>query len=193
MRLTALDLQDARLLQFPAHPDERGHFARLWDRDALAAAGLPSALVQMSCAFNALAGTVRGLHFGWPPSREAKYVRCTRGRVLDVLLDLRPHSPTYLRHQAVELRADEPATLLVPPGVAHGYQTLEDDTELHYAMDEPYQAQWLGTVRFDDTRWAIRWPLPVSRISARDRDAPDFDAAAHHRRWHAAQDAHVAG
>ncbi len=192
MTLVPLQLVGAHLLRAAPVRDERGHFARLWDRAALAAAGLPSRLEQMSSSVNALAGTVRGLHFAWPPACETKYVRCVRGRVLDVLLDLRPDSPTYLQHQAIELSAEVPATLQVPPGVAHGFQTLQDDTELHYAMDEAYQPEYVGTVRFDDPRWGIRWPLPVSRISPRDRDAADFDLRAHRLRWQAARAAHAA-
>jgi dTDP-4-dehydrorhamnose 3,5-epimerase len=192
MTLEPLALAGVHRMRFAAQADERGHFVRLWDRDLLAAAGLPATLVQMSAAFNAVAGTVRGLHFGWPPSRESKLVRCTRGRALDVLLDLRPHSPTYLRHLALELDADAPVTLVVPPGVAHGYQTLQDGTELHYAMDEAYRPQALGTVRFDDPCWGIRWPLPVSRMAARDREAPPFDEPAHRRRWLGAEVVHAA-
>lgn len=192
MTLTALGLQGAALLRFTPQHDDRGHFVRLWDRATLEQAGLPCDLVQMSSAFNSAAGTVRGLHFGLPPSREMKLVRCTRGRVFDVLLDLRPHSPTYLHHEGVELSADEPATLVVPAGVAHGYQTLCDGAELHYAMNEPYQPELLGTVRFDDPQWAIRWPLAVSRISARDRGAPDFNAHLHRTRWLRTQEHDVA-
>lgn len=191
MKPIPLALAGAWQLQAQPALDERGHFARLWDRAVLAEAGLPTRLEQMSSAVNMKAGTLRGLHFTWPPAAEGKYVRCVRGRVLDVLLDLRPRSPTYLQHQALELCATRPVTLFVPPGVAHGYQTLLDDTELYYAMDEAYRPDQLGTVRHDDPAFGIAWLLPVACIAARDRDAAPFDAAAHRRRWFA-QEAHDA-
>lgn len=191
--MTPLPLTLAGAWQLRAQPaqDGRGHFARLWDRASLAAAGLPTHLEQMSSAVNTRAGTVRGMHFTWPSCREGKYVRCVRGRALDVLLDLRPDSPTYLRHEALELCATRPVTLFVPPGVAHGYQTLQDDTELHYAMDEAYRPECLGTVHHADPAFGIRWPLSVSSISDRDQQAAPFDAASHRRHWQA-QEAHDA-
>ncbi len=167
--------------------DERGCFARLWCRESFRAAGLDLAIEQTSASFNRQAGTLRGLHFAWPPAREAKIVRCARGRMLDVLLDLRPGSPTYLGHLAVELDPDRRTALVVPPGVAHGFQTLVDDTEVHYMMSEAYRPDCSAGVRPDDPVFGVAWPLPVRAISPRDRDAPDFDDAAHRHQWAARQ------
>ena len=185
MKITPLALDGVRLVEIERLADERGYFARLWCRQAFADAGLAFTVEQTSASYNDRAGTVRGLHFAWPPAAEGKLVRCARGRMLDVLLDLRPHSPSYRQHLAVELDADSHRALLLPPGVAHGFQTLEDATEVHYMMDEAYRPGLGDGVRYDDPQFGIRWPLPVSSISERDRQYPDCDAVAHARRFHA--------
>lgn len=186
LRCVALAIEGAFRLEPQPVQDERGGFARLWCRDTLRTAGLDEArlaVMQTSASFNRRAGTLRGLHFAWPPAQEAKVVRCARGRMLDVLLDLRPGSPTWLRHVAVELDADTRQSLVVPAGVAHGFQTLVDDTEVHYMMNEAWRPDCAAGVRPDDPAFGVAWPLPVAAISERDRDAPDFDADAHRRRW----------
>lgn len=186
MKLTPLALQGCHLLAVDRIEDERGYFARLWCRETFAAAGLPWSVEQTSASFNPLAGTLRGLHFAWPPAAEGKLVRCARGRLHDVLLDLRPASTSFGQHIAVVLDADEHTTLVVPPGVAHGFQTLVDNTEVHYMMNEAYRADCSDGVRFDDPQFGVHWPLPVARISDRDRSYPVFDTATHSRRFAAA-------
>jgi len=143
LRCVALAIEGAFRLEPQPVEDERGGFARLWCRDTLRAAGLDEALLavmQTSASFNRRAGTLRGLHFAWPPAQEAKVVRCARGRMLDVLLDLRPGSPTWLRHVAVELDAANRHALYIPAGLAHGFQTLSDDAEILYMIDRPFVA-----------------------------------------------------
>jgi dTDP-4-dehydrorhamnose 3,5-epimerase len=156
--------------------DERGIFARTFCADEFAAAGLEPAVAQCSLAFNHRAGTVRGMHWTAPPMRESKLVRATRGALLDVIVDVRPDSPTYLRHVAVELSADNRRALYVAPGLAHGYQTLVDATEACYQMNTPYQPGHDRGVRFDDPRLAIPWPLPATVVSGKDRGWPLLDA-----------------
>lgn len=186
MKFIALPVAGARLVQPEPVPDERGAFARLWCRDEFARAGLPGDLAQTSASFNTLAGTLRGLHFTWPPSGEGKLVRCARGRLHDVLLDLRPDSPSFGVHCAVVLDAEERQAVWIPPGVAHGFQTLVDGTELHYSMNEAYRPELADGYRHDDpafVRLGLAWPLPVRCIGARDLTWPAFDALTHRQRW----------
>ncbi|CAO5246246.1 dTDP-4-dehydrorhamnose 3,5-epimerase family protein [Frankia sp. AgKG'84/4] len=149
--------------------DERGLFARTFCAEEFAAAGLAVEVTQCSVAYNKHAGTIRGLHWAAEPVRETKLVRCTRGALLDVIVDPRPDSPTYLRHVAVELTADNHRALFIDAGLAHGYQTLVDATEATYQMNVPFTPGHDRGLRFDDPRLAIAWPLPVSVVSAKDR------------------------
>jgi dTDP-4-dehydrorhamnose 3,5-epimerase len=165
-----------------AHEDERGFFARTWCAREFAADGLPARIVQSSVSYNRNKGTLRGLHFQWPPSQEGKLVRCEQGAVYDVALDLRPESPAFLKHFAVELVASTGNAVFIPPGVAHGFQVLADDTRVHYQMSDFFAPELGDGVRFDDPAFGIVWPLPVSMISARDQCYPDFDQQAHVRR-----------
>ncbi len=152
--------------------DERGSFARLFCRDEFAAHGLATAFVQESLSVTRRAGTVRGMHFQRVPHQEVKYVRCTRGAVHDVVADLRPDSPTYLRWQAFRLEAGGSLSLYIPAGCAHGFQTIEDDCELLYQMDTPYQPAFADGFRFDDPALGIAWPHPVTVIAEKDRAWP---------------------
>ncbi|MFM2053200.1 MAG: hypothetical protein RL456_1237 [Pseudomonadota bacterium] len=186
MILEPCAIEGVRRVRPAPQADARGHFARTWCRETFAAHGLDAPMVQASTSWNARAGTLRGMHFAWPPARECKLVRCVRGRVLDQLLDLRPDSPSYLAHLAVELDPQDGLALWIPPGVAHGFQTLADDTEVAYMMTEAYRPALAGGVRPDDPAFGLRWPRPVTAISDRDRDGPAFDEAAHRRRWAAA-------
>lgn len=155
--------------------DERGFFARTWDREVFAERGLETGIAQMSTALNRRRGTLRGLHWQAAPHAEVKLVRCTRGAVYDVVVDLRPDSPTYTQWAAVELSAANGLELYVPEGLAHGYQTLEDDTETAYAISEPYAPEAQRGVRFDDPAFAIEWPRVEERVvSERDLAWPDF-------------------
>lgn len=176
MRAEPLELPGVTLLRTEVHPDARGHFRRVADLAALRAAGLEADVDQVSVAANTRAGTVRGLHYQAEPHGEAKTLWVTSGAVFDVLVDLRP-GPTYGRWVSVHLDADEPTALHVPRGVAHGYQTLADDTCLAYLISTPFAADSARSLRFDDPTLAIPWPLPVSTISDRDREAPPWPPA----------------
>jgi dTDP-4-dehydrorhamnose 3,5-epimerase len=158
-------------------PDERGFFARTWCREEFASHGLCAELSQCSISFNRSAGTLRGLHYQQPPHAEAKLVRVTRGALFDVALDLREDSPTHRRHAAVVLTAENRHMLYVPEGCAHGFLTLEDDTEVLYHISVPYRPQAARGVRYDDPAFAIRWPRPVVVIAERDRTFADFGPA----------------
>jgi len=155
--------------------DERGWFVRTFDAHAFAALGLVSVWAAHGEAHNARAGTVRGLHFQREPHGETKLIRCTRGAAHDVLVDVRPGSPTYGRWEAFTLDEDDDAALYAPPGIAHGYQTLRDGTALHYLLSAPYAADAAGGYRYDSARLAIAWPLPPTVISDRDRALPPFE------------------
>jgi dTDP-4-dehydrorhamnose 3,5-epimerase len=183
-----LPIAGAYAISFEPHVDERGYFGRLWCRDEFAAQGICVDMVQASVSHNDVAGTLRGMHFTWPPSREGKLVRCGRGRILDVILDLRPDSPTFLRHVAVELDAGEHNAVYIPAGAAHGFQTLVDDTDVVYMMTEVYRPELADGVRYDDAAFGIRWPLPVTRIAERDAAYQDFDVVGHRHRFDAARD-----
>lgn len=188
MIFNELPVLGAYLITPEKHIDKRGYFARLWCREEFAAHGIAMDMVQASVSHNDAAGTVRGLHFAWPPSCEGKLVRCGRGRMLDVLLDLRPDSPTFLCHVAVELDAGQYNAIYIPPGVAHGYQTLVDETAVVYMMTEIYRPELADGVRYNDAAFGIRWPLPVTRIAERDAAYPDFDLVAHRRRYDSSRD-----
>ncbi len=179
----ALPIAGAYAIGVERRVDERGYFGRLWCREEFAAHGIQVEIVQTSVSHNDVAGTLRGMHFAWPPSLEAKLVRCGSGRILDVILDLRPDSPTFLRHVAVELDARQYNAVYIPPGVAHGFQTLVDDADVVYMMTEIYRPELADGVRYDDRAFGIRWPLPVARIAARDAAYPDFDREAFSGRY----------
>ncbi len=147
---------------------------RTFDAERFAAHGLVAAWAQAGEAFNRRAGTVRGLHFQREPHAEAKLVRCTRGAVHDVLLDVRPGSPTYGRWEAFVLSEDDETALYASAGLAHGYQTLHDDTTVQYLLSAPYVAEAAAGYRYDSPHSGIRWPLPPTVVSARDRALPAF-------------------
>lgn len=176
MRFDPLPLAGAFLIVPERHADERGFFARTACETELAANGLVARYPQSSISYNARRGTVRGLHYSVEPGAETKLVRCTAGEVHDVLLDLRPGSPTYLRAAVVRLSAENRLSLYVPAGLAHGFQTLGDGAELLYMIDIPFSAASQRGVRWDDPAFDIAWPEPVSVISERDRDYPDYRA-----------------
>lgn len=167
-----LDLPGAFLLEPERLEDERGFFARVFCRRELGDHGLETAVAQASLSYNRSRGTLRGMHWQAAPAAEAKLVRCVRGAVHDVIVDVRPDSPAFGLHAAVELDAENRLALYVPPGFAHGFQTLEDGTELLYQMSEVHAPEHARGFRFDDPAVGIRWPLPVSVISERDRSLP---------------------
>ena len=156
------------------HADERGYFARTWDGAAMAAAGLDARVAQCSTSFNAAAGTLRGMHYQAAPHAEAKLVRCTRGRVFDVAVDLRPGSPTFRRWAGAELSAENGHALYVPEGCAHGFLTLEGASEVLYMISAPHVPEAARGVRWDDPAFGIAWPAEVRVVKDRDATYPDF-------------------
>jgi dTDP-4-dehydrorhamnose 3,5-epimerase len=154
--------------------DDRGFFGRLWCERECASHGLTSRVAQINVGFSTKRGTVRGMHYQVEPGAEAKTVRCTQGAIYDVLVDLRPTSPTYRRWIGVELTAGSRRALYIPEGCAQGYQTLADDTEIYYHTSQFYAPHLARGVRHDDPAFAIAWPLPVAALSDADRSWPDY-------------------
>jgi dTDP-4-dehydrorhamnose 3,5-epimerase len=190
MRFEPLSLPGAHKLVLEPYVDSRGSFARTFCAREFASAGLPGHFVQASLSRTNARGTVRGLHFQWPPSSEAKIVRCVSGAVHDVLLDLRPESSTFLEHLTVTLAADHGDAVYIPHGVAHGFQTLRDATDVLYLMTDFYEADLAGGVRWNDPAFGVAWPIAeASEISERDRDCPDFDRATFVAEWRRRQGA----
>ncbi len=177
MILTATEIEGMAVIEIEPVRDARGSFARTFDAELFAAHGLDARVVQCNTSFNARAGTLRGLHYQLAPHGEGKLVRCTRGRIFDVAVNLRPDSPTHRRWVGLELDADEERCAFIPAGCAHGFQTLLDSSEVHYQMTAPYVPAAARGVRWDDPAFAIRWPGPPGGeriISARDRTFPDY-------------------
>lgn len=156
------------------HVDDRGFFARAWCAMEFAANGLNPSLAQCNISFNSRKGTLRGMHLQAAPHTEAKLVRCTRGAICDVVLDLRPQSPTYKAWIAVTLTSTNRRMIYVPEECAHGFLTLEDETEVFYQMSEIYSAESARGVRWNDPAFQISWPGKVEVISDRDRNYPDY-------------------
>lgn len=176
MLFQTLEVSGAALVTLERHTDERGFFARAVCAQEFRACGLPDTFVQSSISRNRRRGTVRGLHFQWPPSREGRLVRCVRGAIYDVMLDLRPSAPSYLSHRALRLDQDDGAAVFIPAGVAHGFQTLTDDCDVWYQMTEAYAAEHAAGVRWNDPAFAIDWPMTEAVVIAeRDAAYPDFD------------------
>ena len=176
MLFETLGLSGAALVKMERHCDERGFFARSVCVEEFQAHSLPAAFVQSSVSWNRRRGTVRGMHFQWPPSQEGKLVRCLRGAIHDVLLDLRPAEPTYLRHRAVVLDQDNRDAVFIPSGVAHGFQTLTDDCEVLYQMTDMHAPALAAGVRWNDAAFGIRWPITDGVVIGHRDDAyPDFD------------------
>lgn len=167
-------LAGAWVLEAERHEDERGWFARTFCRQEFEAHGLVAAVAQSSTSFNRRRGSVRGMHYQVAPDAEAKLVRCTRGALFDAVVDLRDGSPTRGRWFAIELSAEAGNQLYVPPGLAHGFQTLEDATEVHYQISVPYAPASGRGFRFDDPEVGIPWPEPVTAVSERDLGLPAF-------------------
>jgi len=174
MRFTPISLSGAYLIDLEPISDERGFFARSWCHDEFALHGLNPALVQCNITWNKKKGTLRGMHFQSAPHEEAKLVRCVRGAIYDVIIDLRPNSSTFKEWFGVELNADNRSALYVPEGFAHGYQTLTDDSEILYQMSESYQPACAASVRWNDAAFGIQWPDDIRIISPRDQEIPDF-------------------
>ena len=176
MKVSPLSIPGALLLEIEPREDERGFFARTFCRDELARAGIDFSVAQCSISFNKAALTLRGMHVQMPPCPEVKLVRCTAGRVWDCVLDLRPDSPSFKRWAALELSADNRRTLLVPEGCAHGFLTLDPESELFYAMSAPFAPECARAFRWNDPAFGIAWPAQPLVLSDKDRDLPDFGA-----------------
>jgi dTDP-4-dehydrorhamnose 3,5-epimerase len=165
-------LKGAYELEPERHTDDRGFFARTFCQREFAAHGLRPEIAQVSIASNRLKGTLRGMHFQYPPAAETKIVRCTRGAVLDVIVDLRPESPTFLRSFAAELTDANRRALYVPERFAHGYQSLSDDSEVLYEISQFHTPELASGLRYDDPALGLSWPLPVTVVSTRDQQWP---------------------
>ncbi len=177
MKFTPGSIAGAWIIDLERRRDERGWFARTWCEQEFAAQGLSTRVAQVNSGFSPRAGTLRGLHYQVAPHDEVKVMRCTRGAVYDVVLDLRPESATHRQWMGVELSAGNGRTLYAPQGCAHGYLTLEPDTELMYSSSHPYAPGSARGVRYDDPAFGIAWPAPVAVISGQDRQWPLYGPA----------------
>lgn len=172
MRFTRTKLDGACIIDLERREDSRGYFARTFCRREFEAHGLKPDVVQTNCSWNVRKGTLRGMHYQLPPAAETKLIRCTRGAVYDVIVDLRPESPTFLQHIAVELTAENGRQLYVPERFAHGYLTLADDTEVAYQVGEFYAPGAERGIRHDDPALGIEWPAAIEVISDKDAAWP---------------------
>jgi dTDP-4-dehydrorhamnose 3,5-epimerase len=166
---TETELKGAFVIDLERREDSRGFFARAFCKKEFEAHGLNPTIVQANIASNIRRGTLRGMHFQFPPAAETKLVRCTRGAILDIIVDLRPESPTYLTHVAVELNEDNQRALYVPKRFAHGYQALADNTDTSYQVGEFYTPEAESGLMYNDPRLGLKWPLPISVISEKDQ------------------------
>jgi dTDP-4-dehydrorhamnose 3,5-epimerase len=173
-------LAGAFLIDLERREDPRGFFARALCHKEMAEHGLVGEMVQCNVAFTHRKGTIRGLHYQVPPAAEVKMVRCIRGAILDVIVDLRPHSPTYLQHIGVELTAENRRQLYVPQGFSHGYQSLTDNAEVVYFVSAFHSPEYERGHRYDDPRVGISWAEPVSLVSAKDLNWPPLEVSEHH-------------
>lgn len=170
-------IADVFVVEPERHVDERGFFARTWDTNEFAQRGLNGSLVQCSVSYNARRGTLRGMHYQAPPHEEAKLVRCTRGVLFDVAVDLRSGSPTFKSWFGIELSDANRLALYIPEGCAHGFLTLTDDAEVLYQMSEFWAPAAARGARWDDPAFAIEWPVEPVVVNERDRSYPDFEVA----------------
>ena len=178
MKFTATSLADAVVVDLSPIADDRGSFARTFCAETFAAQGLVPTFVQANHSQNVTRGTLRGMHFQRQPHGEVKLVRVVQGAIVDVIIDLRRDSPSYGRWEAFELSTENRRMLYVPAGFAHGFQTLEDHTDVVYQVSHPYTPGAEGGVRWNDPAFGITWPLPVTSISPKDAAWPDADLAA---------------
>jgi dTDP-4-dehydrorhamnose 3,5-epimerase len=176
MKFTETMLKGAFVIEPERIEDERGFFARTFCRREFDVHDLDSSLLQCSISFNRKRGTLRGMHYQVAPYREAKLVRCTRGAIYDVIVDLRAGSRTFRQWVAVELSADNRLMLYIPEGLAHGFQTLRDETEVFYQISEFYSVECASGVRWNDPAFCIKWPIANPIISARDQNLSEFAA-----------------
>jgi dTDP-4-dehydrorhamnose 3,5-epimerase len=176
MLFTETRIPGAYIISLEPKRDERGFFARAWCEDELKQRNLCARVVQCNIGFSCQKGTIRGIHWQAAPHEEVKVVRCTRGGLFDVIVDVRPDSPTYGQHHAMELWARDHTLLYIPTGVGHGYQTLADDSEMFYQTSESYHADSCDGLRYNDPALGIAWPVEVSLVADRDLAWPDFSS-----------------
>lgn len=176
MIFTETKLSGAFVIELEPHADQRGFFARTFCRKEFEAHGINAQVEQCNISFNKRKGTLRGMHFQVAPFAEAKLVRCTSGSIYDVIIDLRPSSSTFKQYFAVELSAENRTMLFIPEGFAHGFQTLQDDTEVFYQMAQSFSAEHARGVRWNDPAFGIKWPKDERIIIERDKNYPDFSS-----------------
>ena len=176
MIFTETKLPGAYVIEVEKREDQRGFFGRTFCREEFEAHGLNSQVVQCNTSFNKRKGTLRGMHFQAVPFAEAKLVRCTSGSIYDVIIDLRPASRMFKQHFVVELSAANHRMLYIPENMAHGFQTLEDDTEVFYQMSQIFSAEHARGIRWNDPAFGVEWPADERIITERDRNYPDFVA-----------------
>jgi dTDP-4-dehydrorhamnose 3,5-epimerase len=172
---TETKLKGAYVIDIDRKEDARGFFARAFCQEEFKKHGLKPIVAQMNIAYNRKRGTIRGMHFQYPPAAETKLVRCTRGAMLDIIVDLRPDSPTYLQHISIELNADNQCALYVPERFAHGYQVLQDNTDTSYMVGEFYTPSAEGGLMYDEPRLGLSWPLHITIVSEKDQKFPRLD------------------
>ena len=176
MKFISTPLKGAYILELEPREDSRGFFARTFCANEFKDHDLKPSVAQINLSYNYHKGTMRGLHYQLPPSAETKLIRCTRGAVYDVIIDLRPTSPTYLQHYGIELTQSNRKSLYVPEMFAHGYLTMRNDTEITYHVGQFYSPEDERGIRYDDPRFGIEWPLPIEVISEKDANWPAFEA-----------------
>lgn len=174
MKFTELPIRGAYLIELEPISDDRGFFARSWCKREFEALNLKCDLAQCNISFNTKRGTLRGMHYQIKPFQEAKLVRCTQGAVFDVIVDIRPESDSYRSWHAIELSAKNRSMIYIPPGIAHGFQSLMDDTEVFYQMSEFYTPECAHGIRWNDPLLGIQWPIGNPVVSARDSSYPSL-------------------
>ena len=179
MKFTPLPLAGAHLIELEKRGDDRGFFARFFCETEFAQHGLSANFVQINNSLTAKQGTLRGMHYQLPPAAEVKVVRCIRGALYDVILDLRPHRPTFGQSYGAELSAENRTMMYVPEGFAHGFLTLEPDTEALYLVSATYAPTAERGIRFNDPKFCIKWPVPPTELSDKDQKWPDYDPEYH--------------
>jgi len=177
MKFTPTSIAGAYLVQLERIEDVRGFFARSWCREEFKSQKISSDLVQCNISYNTKKGTLRGMHFQTDPKAEDKLVRCTLGSIYDVILDLRPESPTHLKWEGFELTSQNRDMLYIPKGLAHGFQTLEDETEVFYQMSEFFAPECASGVLWNDPAFNIQWPLTSPIVSDKDQSYPSYKEA----------------
>lgn len=179
MKFTETPLKGAFVIELEKRGDERGWFARAFCEREYAAHGLNHHIVQANNSFSAIPGTLRGMHYQLAPKAEDKVFRCIRGAIFDAIIDLRPESPTFLKHFTIELTAENRTSLYIPKGFAHGFMTLVPDTEVFYLVTEFYSPELERGIRYNDPKFGIKWPMEPAVISDKDRNQKDFNPEIH--------------